>query len=82
MKKTSTYSDILKIQRDQLANKEAELRYIAANVEEIIDALNRKVIRKNAEINFDRSPLEQVFRGDHLDWAVSAQVKLGVANQG
>tara|TARA_R110002020_G_C15776700_1_gene728742 strand:+ start:41 stop:283 length:243 start_codon:yes stop_codon:yes gene_type:complete len=78
----ATYSTILKIQRDQLNQKEEELRFIAANVESLIDSLNRRVVEENATIDFDRSPLGQVFRGDHLDWAVSAQVRQGVINQG
>ena len=77
-----TYSEILKIQRDQLNQKEEELRYSAANVESLIDSLNRKVILHNTEINFDKDPLGQVFRGADLDYAVNSLVREGIVNQG
>ena len=82
MRKTPTYSKILKIQRDQLADKEAELRYIAANVETLLDQLNRKVILRNAELRFDKDPCDEVFRGTDIDYAVDALVREGIANQG
>tara|TARA_R100000988_G_C3858799_1_gene98307 strand:- start:237 stop:512 length:276 start_codon:yes stop_codon:yes gene_type:complete len=78
MRKPSTYSKILKIQREQLDRHEAELRYIAANVEDILNQLNRKVVEENAAIDFDKDPLDQVFRGSHIEWAVSKIVGKGL----
>jgi hypothetical protein len=77
-----TYSEILKIQRDQLNQKEEELRYIAANVESLIDSLNRKVILHNTEINFDKDPLGQVFRGSDLNFSVDSLVRMGLHPEG
>ena len=74
----ANYSKILKIQREQLDLREAELRYIAANVEDILNQLNRKVVEENASIDFDKDPLQQVFRGGNIDWAVNKIVGKGL----
>lgn len=74
----TSYSKILKIQREQLDRHEAELRYIAANVEDILNQLNRKVVEENATIDFDKDPLNQVFRGAHIEWAINKIVGKGL----
>ena len=75
---TSTYSEILKIQREKLDRTEAELRYIAANVEDILNRINRRVVEENASIDFDKDPLNQVFRGAYIDWAVDKIIGSGL----
>ena len=74
----ANYSEILKIQREQLDRNEAELRYIAANVETILDQLNRRVIAENATIDFDKDPLNQVSRGCNISQAVNKIVGSGL----
>ena len=82
MKNESTYSDILSVQREQLARNEAELRYIANNVSSILDQLERKVIDENARISFNKSPLDQVFRGSDITSAVNTIVASGLIAEG
>ena len=79
---TSTYSEILKIQREQLDRQEAELRYIASNVEDILNRLNRKVVEENARISFNKDPLDQVFRGCDITHAVNTIVRKGLHPEG
>ena len=73
-----TYNKLLKVQRDQLADKEKQLRFIAANVERVIEELNKRVIDKNARIDFNRDAINEVFRGSDLDYAVNTIVEDGI----
>lgn len=73
-----TYNKLLKVQRDQLADKEKQLRFIAANVERVIEELNKRVIDKNAGIDFNRDAINEVFRGSDLDYAVNTIVEDGI----
>ena len=67
---TSTYTEILAIQREQLADKITELETIAAHLPVILNALNKKVVEENAQIDFDKPAINQVFRGQDIGWAV------------
>ena len=73
-----TYNKLLKVQRAQIADKEKQLRFIAANVERVIEALNKRVINENAGIDFNRAALNEVFRGSDLDYAVNTIVEDGI----
>ena len=67
---TSTYTEILAIQREQLAEKITELETIATHLPVILNALNKKVVEENAQIDFDKPAINQVFRGQDIGWAV------------
>ena len=73
-----TYNKLLRIQREQLTRQEEQLRFIAANVEHIIDALNKRVIDENADIDFNRDALNEVFRGCDFPHAVNTIVEDGI----
>ena len=73
-----TYNKLLRVQRDQLADKEKQLRFIAANVERVIEELNKRVINENADIDFNRDAINEVFRGSDLDYAVNTIVEGGI----
>jgi hypothetical protein len=73
-----TYNKLHKVQRDQLAAKEKQLRFIAANVERIIEALNQRVINENAGIDFNRDAINEVFRGCDFHYAVHTIVEDGI----
>jgi hypothetical protein len=66
----ATYTDILAIQREQLAEKITELETIAAHLPVILNALNKRVVEENSKINFDKPAIDQVFRGQDIGWAV------------
>ena len=78
MKNKYTYPGIMSIQREQMARTEAELRYISANVESILDQLERKVVEENSRISFNKSPASQVFRGNDITREVNAIVASGL----
>ena len=75
--KTSTFPQILKIQREQINDKERQMRYLANNVEALIEMMNQKVIRENAKIDFAKDPLHEVFRGESIESYVRQLVRHG-----
>ena len=75
---TSTYTDILAIQREQLEEKITELRFIAANLPFILRELNQRVVVENSKIDFDKPAIDQVFRGHNIDTAVDNIVSEGL----
>jgi len=78
MKKAkSTFPSILKIQREQIDEKERQMRYLANNVEALIEMMNKKVIRENANIDFAKDPLNEVFRGESIEHYVRQLVRHG-----
>mgnify|MGYP003650578408 FL=1 len=75
---TPTYTDILAVQREQLDDKITELRFIADNLPLILRELNQRVIVENSKIDFHRTALSQVFRGQDLNNAVNKIVSAGL----
>lgn len=74
----ATYTDILAIQREQLEEKITELQFIADNLPLILRELNKRVVVENSKIDFDRTALSQVFRGQDLNNAVNKIVSEGL----
>jgi len=77
-----TFNDILKVQREQLDDTEKKLRYIAANAELLILRLHKKVHQQNADMDYNKSPLDEVFRGYQLDGAINGFIEEGLKDDG
>jgi len=80
MTESYNYNQLLKVQREQLNRKEEELRFIAANVEGVIEAMNKRIIDENANMGFNRNAIHEVFRGCNIDHAVNTIVEEGIKN--
>ena len=77
-----TFNDILKVQREQLDDTEQKLRYIAANAEQLILRLHKLVHQENADIDYNNSPLDEVFRGYQLNGALNGFIQEGLKDDG
>jgi hypothetical protein len=64
----SKHAEILEIQIKQLAEKEAELRFIAENVDRLIEAMYEKA--EESRVDYSHRDAYDLWRGQSIDYSM------------
>jgi len=67
---TRKHLEILEIQKRQLANKERELRFIAANVDRLVEAMYERA--EESRVDYDNRDAYTLWRGSSIDFDLKA----------
>ena len=66
---SAKHLEILEIQKEQLASKEEELRFIAANVDRLVEAMSERA--EESRVDYANRRYLDLWRGNSLDFDMS-----------